>query len=666
VNFAQPQFLWLLLVVLPLLGAFFFWSWRVKQNLIAQFVPTRLLSTLTVGVSPSRQKLRLTMLMVAVAAIFLALAGPQFGFTWEEASQRGLDIVVVLDTSRSMLAKDVVPNRIEKAKLAVYDLMRQAKDDRLGLVPFAGNAFLQCPLTLDDQAFRQGLDAIKVGIIPEGGTAISQAIRTAESAFEKNNNSHKAIVLFTDGEDHDSDAETLGAAKEAAEAGINIFTIGVGTPAGELLQVTDDKGNTSFIKDDDGNVVKSHLNETLLGQIASATGGFYLPLVGADPMSVLYKRGLEPLPKSESTSKLTRVYHERYHWPLAFAVICLVCEFLLPDRARARRSENSLAANPSLPAVVTLLCFLLLPLRAAASDAFDKYKSGDYQAAFDEYTRLAAKKTNDYRLQYDAGTAAYRAKQLDAAEKDLNAALASPGIIPDVNAQERAHYNLGNTHFHQGEPATDPKQKQQRWEQAVSDYSQALQLNTNDLDAKNNLAFVRRKLEELKQQQQQQQQNNQDNKDQDQKDQKQQQQNKDQQKQDQKNQDQKNQQQQAQQDQQKNGDKGQQQQPQDQKSDQQKQQEEAQQKQQQQDQQKQQQQAQQNEQTNSNQVSAAGDDQRDKSDDQNQQVASAGVAQMTPQEAKQMLDAQKDDEQTLIFSPENKPAHTIDGKIKDW
>jgi Ca-activated chloride channel homolog len=639
-NFAQPQFLWLLLLGLPLLALFFFWSWRVKQKLIAQFISVRLLSTLTIGVSPARQKLRIVLLMVAVTAILLALAGPQFGFAWEEASQRGLDVVVVLDTSRSMLAKDVVPNRIEKAKLAAFDLMRLAREDRLGLVPFAGNAFLQCPLTLDEQAFRQSLDAANVGVIPQGGTAISQAIRTAASAFEKNNNSHKAIVLFTDGEDHDADAETLGAAKEAAEAGINIFTVGVGTPAGELLQVTDGKGNTSYIKDDEGNVVKSHLNETLLRQIASDTGGFYLPLVGADPMGVLYQRGLEPLPKSETASKLTRVFHERYHWPLTLAVLCLLCEFLLPDRARSRRAEKTLTVNPTLPAVVTVLCFLLIPMRAAASDAFNKYKAGDFQAAFDEYSRLAAQKTNDYRLQYDAGTAAYRAKQLDAAEKELNAALASPGIISDVNAQERAHYNLGNTHFQQGAPATDPKQKQQHWEQAISDYSQALQLDTNDLDARNNLSFVKKKLEELKQQQQQQSQN--------------------QQKQDQKNQDQKDQQQAQQNQQQQNG--GQDQKSQDQKSDQQKQQDAAQK--QQQDQQKQQaQQNQQNGQTN--QVAAAGDDQRDKSGEQNQQLASV-AAQMTPQEAKQMLDAQKDDEQTLIFSPENKPAHPTEGKIKDW
>ena len=148
-----------------------------------------------------------------------ALAGPRWGFTWEEARQRGLDIVVAMDTSRSMLARDVAPNRLEKAKLAAFDLMRQAKEDRLGLVAFAGAAFLQCPLTLDDEAFRQSLEALNVGVIPQGGTALSEAIRTALGAFSKGNNNHKALVLFTDGEDHDEDAETMAAAQQAADAG---------------------------------------------------------------------------------------------------------------------------------------------------------------------------------------------------------------------------------------------------------------------------------------------------------------------------------------------------------------------------------------------------------------------------------------------------------------
>jgi Ca-activated chloride channel homolog len=639
-RFAQPQFLWILLAAMPALAGLFYWSWRVKQKLIRQFIQSRLLADLLVGVSPRRQTLRLALLAAALAGVLLALARPQWGFAWEEAKQKGLDIIVAVDTSRSMLAQDVAPNRLEKAKLAAFDLMKLARNDRLGLVAFAGTAFLQSPLTLDDQAFRQGVEALNVGIIPQGGTALSAAIRASLAAFEKNEDNHKVLVLFTDGEDHDADTETLAAAKEAADAGMHIFTIGVGTPAGELLRVKDDQGNFSFIKDEDGNVVKSRLNEKLLRQIATEANGFYLPLQGADPMATLYERGLAPLPKSEATTRLTRVYRERYHWFLAFAVVCLLMEFLLPESPRSRRKEGIPSpARTALQQAATAFCFLLMALtgQASPSGAFRDYQSGDFKEAFDEYNRLSQQNTNDYRLHYDAGAAAYRAKQLEKAEKQFNATLASPEVAPDLLTQEHTYYNLGNTEYHLGEPLPEPDKKEERWKQAIDSYTQALRLNTNDLDAKNNLAYVKQRLEELKQQQQQQKKQNKDQKDQ--KNDK-----------DQQNQDQKDQQQQdsAKQDQ-KNG--------QDKKSAQDKQKEE--------EKKRQQEQAKKDQEKKEQEAQAKEGEQKDKSPQEAQQAA-AVAGQMTPQEARQLLAEQKDDEKALIFAPENQPVKTQTGKIKDW
>jgi len=646
VKFAQPLFLWVLLAALPAAAGLFYWSWHVKQKLMQQFIRSRLLGNLTVGVSPRRQAIRLALLAAALAGALLALARPQWGFAWEEAKQKGLDIIVAMDTSRSMLATDVAPNRLEKAKLAAFDLMRQAKSDRLGLVAFAGNAFLQSPLTLDDQAFRQNLDAVNVGIIPQGGTALSAAIHTSIAAFEKNNDNHKVIVLFTDGEDHDADTETLAAAKEAAETGIHIFTVGVGTPAGELLRVKDDQGNFSYIKDEDGNVVKSHLNQPLLQQIATEANGFYLPLQGANPMEALYARGLAPLPKSESTTRLTRVYRERYHWFLAFAAICLLLEFMLPEsprRSHRKESANS-PARSALQTAAATFCFVLMAAltgQASPSGAFSDYQSGDYKAAFDEYNRLSQQNTNDYRLHYDAGAAAYRAKQLEKAEKQFNETLSSPAVAPDLPTQEHTYYNLGNTEYRLGEPLSEPDKKKERWQQAVDSYTHALRLNTNDLDARNNLAFVKRKLEELKQQQQQQKKQNKDQKDQDNKDQNQQQQ---QQQQNQDQKDQKDQQQQSSKQDQKSG--------QDKKND---------------EEQKKQEQAQKDKEQQEQQAKAGEQKDKDKSQEEAQQAAAAAAAgQMTPDEARQILASQKDDEKTLIFQPDNKQANTQTGKIKDW
>lgn len=341
-TFAHPQVLWLLLVFPPALLLFFWWSWRKRQVLAAQFIQARLLPGLTVGLSTLRQKIRLSCLLLALVCVILALARPQWGFVWQEARQRGLDIVVAVDTSKSMLARDIAPTRLARAKLAALDLMQQAKSDRLGLVAFAGTAFLQCPLTIDDAAFRQSVEALDVNTIPQGGTAIAEAIETALTAFKEGDN-FKVLVLFTDGEDHDSGA--LEAARKAAAQGLQIFTIGVGTVEGDLLPLE--------VRDPQGNAVKSHLNEALLQQIAGATEkGFYLPLRGAKTIDTLYAKGLAPLPKSESKEKLVKRYQERFHWPLAAAILLLLVEMLLPERGREPRTRTA-AAPAAGPLPVT-------------------------------------------------------------------------------------------------------------------------------------------------------------------------------------------------------------------------------------------------------------------------------------------------------------------------
>src|SRR5260370_30740280 len=306
----HPQLHWLLLLAVPELTGFFWWSWRERRRLIARFVQSRLLANLTVGVSARRLKVGLALLIAAVGLLVFTLAGPQWGFDWEEAKERGLDVVVAIDTSRSMLAEDVAPNRLARAKLAALDLKKLARTERVGLVAFAGGAFLQCPLSFDDEAFRQSVNALDVNIIPQGGTAIAEAIETAQAAFKEKSDNHKVLVLFTDGEDHDGQA--VETARGAAKEGLCIFTVGVGTPNGELLRITDARGRSDYIKDEQGNVVKSHLNEQLLRQIAQATGGFYLRLTGANTIDQLYEKGRAPLPTTQRSANRIQRWHERY------------------------------------------------------------------------------------------------------------------------------------------------------------------------------------------------------------------------------------------------------------------------------------------------------------------------------------------------------------------
>jgi Ca-activated chloride channel family protein len=497
-RFEHASLLWLLLVVPPALVLFFWWGSRMRRKLLTQFVEARLLESLTVGLSPIRRQIRFALVILAVALLIVAVAQPQHGFDLQEVEQRGLDIVVAVDTSKSMLATDIPPNRLTRAKLAALELMQKAATDRLGLVAFAGEAFLECPLTADNTAFQQNVEALDVNSIPQGGTAIREAIKTALAAF-KEKDRYKALVLLTDGEDNDEGA--LDAAQNAAKEGLKIFTIGIGSTAGALL-------DPNLVRDPDGNAVKSHLNETLLQQIAAATGGFYLPLRGADTMEVLYDRGLAPLPKAERAGKMIRRYHEQYRWPLAIAMILLLTELFLPERQpserrpsvrrrEARPAEALLAAaNPPPSAVALLAGILLLPaaIKASPAGALRDYQAGNFTNALTEFSRLAGVQTNDLRLVFNAGDAAYRATNFDLAQSLFTQVTVSP----DLKMQQQAFYNLGNVQFQQAKLAKDLDGFETGLEQAEKTYERAVNLNTNDPDAGFNLQFTKNTLEQIK------------------------------------------------------------------------------------------------------------------------------------------------------------------------
>ena len=512
-SFAYGHVLWSLLVIVPALVLFFWWAWRERQRLMTQFIQARLLPGLISGVSPARQKARFILITIAFALLLVALARPQWGFTWEESKQKGLDIVVAIDTSKSMLAEDIAPNRLARAKLAALDLMQQAQSDRLGLVAFAGGAFLQCPLTIDDNAFRQSVEALDVNIIPQGGTAVAEAINTALTAFKEGDN-FKVLVLFTDGEDNDENA--LEAAQTAAKEGMKIFTIGIGTPEGEILRVKDAKGRTDYLRDSDGNAVKSRLNEALLQQIAGATeGGFYLPMRGAKTIDTLYEKGLAPLPKSEGQEKLVKRMHERYHWPLGLAIVLLLVEMLLPERGRKRkgvsddarphpgpllqeREKRSTAAGATL--ALGLMLGLSLPMTAVASPAkaLKDYTSGNFTNALTEFERLLNEQTKqqkpeDPRLHFNAGAAAYRATNYTVAIQHFNAVLTAQ----DIKLQAKAYYNLGNVHFRRGQQAEDLDKLEEAWKESLTQFNHAVELDKANQDAAFNKAFVEERLKQI-------------------------------------------------------------------------------------------------------------------------------------------------------------------------
>jgi Ca-activated chloride channel family protein len=653
-NWGQPRALWMLLLFVPLLGFFLWWSVRRRQVLMRQFVSSRLLSQLTVGVSVTRQKIRALLIVLAVVFLILALARPEWGFTWEEATQRGRDIVVAIDTSRSMLASDAQPNRLMRAKLAALDLLRLGKRDRFALVAFTRSSFLQCPLTLDDEAFRQSVNILETGILPEGGTSLREAIETALTAFSKEEGeNHRVLVIFTDGEDHESGID--GALRKAREEGLRIFTVGVGTPGGELLQVRDASGALNYVKDEQGNVVKSKLNEQLLKQIASEASGAYFHLEGAHTMDRLYQDWLAPLPTSEFSAKLVKHFKEQYYWPLAVAMLLLMIEIFLPDQRRRRMKENESIGLKT----AALLALTVLSLNASPSRALNNYAAGDYKDALNEYERLLEKKPDDPRLHYNAGAAAYQAKKYDKAIKQFSDATAAQNL----ELQQMAYYNLGNAQFRLGESESDPQQKMGNWQDAVKNFDSALKLNPKDADAKYNRDFVQHALDKLKKDQKDKNKpdpnkDNKDNKDEKEK------KDKNEQKDNKSDQNKKDDQQQQQKDNQE-----QQKQEQNKQNQEQKQEEQKQQQQQQQDQEK-------KEQASADQKKPGEKDQAQQNqgkpgedkDQPDQQGASqvAKVAQMTPQQAQQLLEAQKGEERALIFLPQNQKRKNEPYSFKDW
>jgi Ca-activated chloride channel homolog len=496
-NFASPHWLWLLWLLVPL-SALLIWSWRVKQRLLTRFVSPRLLDTLISGVSKQRQKIRLVLFVAAAASLIFSFSRPQLGFSLEESKQRGLDIVVAIDTSKSMLADDVQPNRLQRSKLAALDLMRLAESDRLGLVAFAGSAFLQCPLSLDEEAFRQSVEFLDVNIIPQGGTALAEAITAARSAFKEETENHRVLVLFTDGEDNDDQEEARSAAREARKAGLRIFTIGVGTPNGEVLSTKDPYGNRVFIKDSQGNVVKSRLNEPLLQEIAKETDGFYLPLTGARTMEVLYERGLAPLPKSEFSTRTIRQYHERFQWFIGAAILLLLFEMLFPERKRTVTAAALAPANrnPAAQNALALAILLMLPagLFASTRDPLKEYRFGNYTAALAAYENLLAKSPRDARLHFNAGAAAFQTGEFNVASNHFSAALTNAPL----ELQQSAYYNLGNVQFRLGEAVEDWDARLRRLEEAAKSYRNAIALRTNDVDASYNLQVVQQRMAELR------------------------------------------------------------------------------------------------------------------------------------------------------------------------
>ncbi len=486
-----------------------------RQVTLEKFASAQLLGRLTRHVSSRRRRFKHVLLLLAIFLLFVALARPQFGFTWVEVKRKGIDILFALDTSRSMLAEDTKPNRLQRARLGIMDFVGQLEGDRVGLMPFAGVGYLMCPLTLDYDAFNNSLTTVTTDLIPVGGTNIEEVITGAEQIL-KNDANHKILILLTDGENLQGDA--LGAAQKAKENGMTIYTVGVGTPGGELIPLPG-KDHAGFVKDEAGKYVTSKLDEKSLTAIAEATEGIYVPLGnGGEGLEQIYQQKLELIPKEELAERRHKVPIDRFGWPLTAAIILLILEYLVPERKsnHALSIPNIITVGRRMKKQLTPMLIVMLALaasapRAMASEAEEAYGTGDYLKASELYSKALKEHPNDPKLHYNMGTVAYKNNLYDEAIASFSEALKSE----DLSLQEKAYYNRGNTHFQKGlesQQAT-PQATVEQWQQALESYDGALQLSPEDTSAIENRQFVAQKLEELQKQMEEQQQDQNDQQD---------------------------------------------------------------------------------------------------------------------------------------------------------
>jgi len=541
-KFAEPIWLIAGLVVIGAMVWLYRRFDRRQRAALAEFASSHLLAKLTASFSPGRRTVKRALFVAALAFTFLALARPQLGYHWEEEKQRGIDILFAIDTSKSMLTQDVSPDRLTRAKLAIIDLVKKLDGDRVGLIAFAGDAFLQAPLTLDYDAFLESLDAIDTGTIPRGGTDVASAIQEAQVAFNKETKNRKILVLVTDGED--LEARGIDAARAAAKDGLIIYTVGVGSPNGGLIPVPNANGGTDFVKDASGQFVKSHLDESTLKQIAEATGGIYQPLgQQGQGLQEIYDQALAPLPKQDLASKRQRVYDERFQWPLAAGLVCLLASMMIGTRRRdGKYVARTRSAKKLAPAVGALVLIAMVSsAQASPQSAEQAYKKGDYSTAEKQYGQAAEQHPEMAPLQFNWGASAYKTGEYDKALPAFQKALNTD----DVPVQQQSYYDMGNTQYRLGQKTekSSPQETIKTWQSAIQSYDAALKLKADDADAKFNRDFVQKKLEQLqKQQPQKHDQQKQDQQKQDQQDQKEQQQqsqsnsSQDQQKKDQQNQ----------------------------------------------------------------------------------------------------------------------------------
>ncbi len=486
-RFENSEYLYLLIALIPLL-LWVIYAEKSRQKQRNKLIEKELFDKIVPKFNPKSHRLRNIFIMLTFIFSILALANPQWANKREKVKVKSSDIFIALDISRSMLGQDISPNRLEKAKKTIEKLIDRLKGDRIGLIFFAGDAFMKMPLTTDYATAELFVKSADPDLIENQGTAIEEAINIAEKGYDEKEKHQRAMVIVSDGEDHDGNA--IAKAKEAHKNGMVIFTIGVGTSKGAFIPYKNRFGVEQYKKDENGNFVKSVLNEELLNELADTGGGKYYSILEGDKIIENITEQLEKIEKREVEQRSFTHYDSYFQYFLILAIISLILTFMVTDSKLKFNGINK---------TLTILAFLFIAFNLSAQSGHKfrlegnkLYKEETYDEAEVKYKK-ALEKEDEYKSNYNLGNALFQQKRYKEAVEYYEKALKE---TKDSLIKSKIYHNLGNSYY-----------QQKQFDKSLENYKQALRLNPMDYGTRKNLVLTKQILKQMKKQNQKQQQN---------------------------------------------------------------------------------------------------------------------------------------------------------------
>ena len=510
-RFADPIYLYLLAVI-PVLAVIRFLTYRNQKKRLRKFGDPKLLRELMPDVSRFRPAVKFWILQGALALLIVMLARPQFGTKINNEQRVGIETIIAMDISNSMMAEDITPSRLDRSKMMVENLVDHFTNDKIGLIVFAGDAFVQLPITSDYVSAKMFLSSIDPSMMATQGTDIARAIDMAAHSFTQEEGIGKAIIVITDGEDHEGGA--LEAAKAAKEAGMRVYVLGVGSTKGSPIPIP---GTGDYMKDNTGNTVMSALNEEMCRQVAQAGGGAYIHVENNSAAQDQLDNELDKLAKKETTSTVYSEFDEQFQAVAILALLLLILEICIFDRRNPLIRRLSLFGSKKKAAATVAL--LLVALTASAQtdrqyirEGNKQFRLGQYDKAEVSYRKAVEKNPKNPQAAYNLGNALMAQKKDSAAVQQFEQ---SARMEANPLRKSAAYHNMGvicQTH--------------KMYDDAIEAYKNSLRLNPNDDETRYNLVLCKhlKKKQDDKQKQNQQNKDDQKNKDDkkdDQKDQKQ-------------------------------------------------------------------------------------------------------------------------------------------------